>query len=397
MKKNKFWNFVYQAFKFGITGAISTLISYGAYELFVWIGIHHLVANPLSFLVGTIFGYFANKLWVFSSKTKKYGNVWKFYAVYIFSFGYSQLMLWVLSDYAHLSVHIIPLLNLCFTIPFNFFMCKFWVFNMKRISLTPNHTFAVCAYKEGPYLEQCIQSLVNQTKQSKIIIETSTPNDYIYNIAKKYDIPVFVNEGESGLQNDWNYALSVCDTDFVTICHHDDYYKPEFYEQISAVIYSAIAKNTQMIHTAYVDVDGDGNESVLSNNKWKRRFLWVANFSPFQTIRPLKRLPLKLGSSICCPTCTYNKKKLESPIFHSELKDACDWDTYYEMTKKRGRMVYISKPLVAKRYHSGAQSNADLESGVRAKDDEIMFNKMWPKWIAKKLLKKYSKAYDMYK
>ena len=108
-------------------------------------------------------------------------------------------------------------------------------------------------------------------------------------------------------------------------------------------------------------------------------------------------MPLKLGSSICCPSCTYNKKLIGEPIFHSELKDACDWDTYYGLAKKKGRMVYISKPLMAKRYHTDAQSNIDLKNGTRAHDDAIMFNKMWPKWIAKILLKKYSKAYEMYR
>ena len=39
------------------------------------------------------------------------------------------------------------------------------------------HTFAVCAYKESPYLEECIQSVQNQTVQSKVIMTTSTPNE----------------------------------------------------------------------------------------------------------------------------------------------------------------------------------------------------------------------------
>ena len=37
------------------------------------------------------------------------------------------------------------------------------------------HVFAVCAYKDSPYLEQCIRSLKAQTVPSHIIICTSTP------------------------------------------------------------------------------------------------------------------------------------------------------------------------------------------------------------------------------
>ena len=39
-----------------------------------------------------------------------------------------------------------------------------------------NHTFVVCAYKESPYLGECIESLLQQTKKSRILISTSTPN-----------------------------------------------------------------------------------------------------------------------------------------------------------------------------------------------------------------------------
>ena len=58
-----------------------------------------------------------------------------------------------------------------------------------------NHTFVICAYKESPYLEECIQSLMNQRIKSNVIITTSTPNVYIERLAEKYQIPVKINNG----------------------------------------------------------------------------------------------------------------------------------------------------------------------------------------------------------
>ena len=55
------------------------------------------------------------------------------------------------------------------------------------------HTFVVCAYKESPYLEECIRSLENQTVPSHIILVTSTPNSYIEGTAKKHGVELFVN------------------------------------------------------------------------------------------------------------------------------------------------------------------------------------------------------------
>lgn len=47
-----------------------------------------------------------------------------------------------------------------------------------------NHTFAICAYKESEYLEDCIKSLKGQTVKTNIIMATSTPNDYVKNLAE---------------------------------------------------------------------------------------------------------------------------------------------------------------------------------------------------------------------
>ena len=42
-----------------------------------------------------------------------------------------------------------------------------------------NHTFAVCAYGESPYLTECLDSLLAQTVKSRILIATATPNEFI--------------------------------------------------------------------------------------------------------------------------------------------------------------------------------------------------------------------------
>ena len=60
-----------------------------------------------------------------------------------------------------------------------------------------DHIFAVCAYKECEYLEECIVSLEKQDVIGKIIICTATPNDYISDIADRHNLPVFVNTGDS--------------------------------------------------------------------------------------------------------------------------------------------------------------------------------------------------------
>ena len=79
------------------------------------------------------------------------------------------------------------------------------------------HTYVICAYKESPFLEECIRSLKAQTVQSEIIMATSTPNDYIRSLADEYEIPLFVNSGPGGITQDWNFGYAQTNTPYVTI------------------------------------------------------------------------------------------------------------------------------------------------------------------------------------
>ena len=90
------------------------------------------------------------------------------------------------------------------------------------------HTFVVCAYKESPYLENCLKSLKNQTVKSSIIMTTSTPNVFIKSLAEKYEVPLWIREGKSDIRDDWNFAYNKANSKYVTIAHQDDVYHEDY-------------------------------------------------------------------------------------------------------------------------------------------------------------------------
>ena len=98
-----------------------------------------------------------------------------------------------------------------------------------------NHTFIVCAYGESPYLEECVKSLVVQNVNSRILIATSTPNSLIKAISSKYDLPLLVRDGKSGIADDWNFAISCAETDLATVAHQDDMYECDYSRRLLAV------------------------------------------------------------------------------------------------------------------------------------------------------------------
>lgn len=95
-----------------------------------------------------------------------------------------------------------------------------------------SHTFAICAYKDSPYLDVCIHSLKKQSVKSKIILCTSTPSPFLEAMAKIHDIPLYVRNGKSDIQDDWNFAYEKADTRLVTIAHQDDCYHRDYAAEV---------------------------------------------------------------------------------------------------------------------------------------------------------------------
>ena len=95
-----------------------------------------------------------------------------------------------------------------------------------------DHTFAVCAYKESPYLRECIESLKRQTITTNIIMTTSTDNPLIRELAEEFQIPLYVNRGPSGIAYDWNFAYHHSKTRLVTLAHQDDTYHSRYVESM---------------------------------------------------------------------------------------------------------------------------------------------------------------------
>ena len=174
-----------------------------------------------------------------------------------------------------------------------------------------NHTFAVCAYGESPYLEECILSLKEQTLSTNILLATSTPNELIQSLCEKYNVPMHVNPGPGGIAGDWNFAVSVCTTPLVTISHQDDLYKPNYAEYMLERVNSS--SHPLIYFTNYGELR-DGEE-VLENRllKVKRRLLYSLSKPENAGKAWAKRRALELGCAICCPSTTLVLPNLDVP------------------------------------------------------------------------------------
>ncbi len=251
------------------------------------------------------------------------------------------------------------------------------------------HTFAIMAYKDSEFLEQCIKSLLCQTVKSEIVITTSTPSDYIMDIANQYEISVIVNENPPGIASDWQFAVDSCKTPYFTLAHQDDLY----YETYTQMLLPHM-ENSLIAFCNYEEAIGQKTRSKTKMLKIKRILLWPFSFKKSLKSRFFKKLILRFGSPVCCPSVMYNSKLTNGPVFNAALKNNLDWDAWIRFSKMNGAFFYSKKILMAHRIHEQSETTKQISDGGRSKEDLQMFCSMWPEFIAKKLAKFYSKSYD---
>ncbi len=237
------------------------------------------------------------------------------------------------------------------------------------------HTFAISAYKESPFLRECIQSLIPQREYSEIILCTSTPNDYIRGLAKEFDLPLYIREGASDIQDDWNFACSKVQTQWVTITHQDDIYCPGYAKELT----ESIQKRPEAV-LAFTDYKPlkNGRETVDLNCIVKRIIRVPMKSKRMAASIRWKRRILSFGNSINCPSCAYNLSLIQGNVFTSPLKFALDWDTFVKLADTEHPFIYIDKVLVLYRIHNEATSKDYTESEKRKLDEYYMFRQFWP-------------------
>ena len=243
-----------------------------------------------------------------------------------------------------------------------------------------DHTYVICAYRESAYLEECICSLIKQRVKSNIVMVTSTPNKFIDELSRRYEIPVYVNYGEAGISGDWNFGLSKVDTAIATIAHQDDTYEPWYTEKV--LEYINRAKHPLIFFSDYGEIRNEKKETQNRLLNVKRIMLlplrprWTSN-NIF-----IRRRVLSLGSPISCPTVSYFLANLPKKIFEADYKSDLDWQAWEKISRLKGDFLYCKEICMYHRIHEESTTTEVLQDNERYWEDLEMVMKFWPKPIA---------------
>ncbi|MCD4550323.1 MULTISPECIES: glycosyltransferase [unclassified Schaalia] len=258
--------------------------------------------------------------------------------------------------------------------------------------LPADHTFAVCAYGESPFLGECIQSLRAQTVGTNIVVVTSTPSQYIESVCAQFACPVVVNEGEAGIAGDWNFAVRTAGTPLVTIAHQDDVYRPHYAEEALRMLNQA--EQPLLYFTDYGELR-EGHE-VLDNRLLRvKRFLLRGLKNPAHAARKgVRRRALSLGCSICCPSVTLVTSVFEQPLFRSDFRSNLDWQAWEYLSRLDGSFVYNPQVLMLHRIHEDSETSKLIQDQSRRAEDLAMLKKFWPEPLARIINVAYAKGQD---
>lgn len=256
-------------------------------------------------------------------------------------------------------------------------------------------TIVICAYKECPSLEDCIRHIKEQTVQTKLKIATSTPNEYINNLAERYDIEVCVNP-VGGHVKDYNFAMHQITTKLGMLAHQDDLLDSAFVEKNLKQINKA--QNPILAFSNYLEMHNDVIDTRPSMMIRIKRFLtWPVRIPGFRGTVFAKRLLQCIGNPITHPTVVCVMEQMPEVCFDEHFRASMDWDLWERLSKKRGEFVYVKDVLL---YHRMNKENATAKllenTNLRYQEEFEIMNRFWPRWITKLIMTFYSKSSKFY-
>ena len=256
----------------------------------------------------------------------------------------------------------------------------------------PLHTFVVLAYGRSPFLESCLESLRGQSVASVVTVSTSTPFAGLEDVCARFGADLRVHGPNRGIGHDWNMGLRAAETAWVTLAHQDDVYAPGY----AAFVHEVAARHPDdlLAFCAYDELVGDRTRAPVPMLRVKRGLIEAAYLGRERiTGRRAKRRLLRFGNPVACPTVALHRARLADFGFRADMKTNMDWMAWLDLADREGGFSFERAPLVSHRIHAESETSATIGSGSRSDEDLQVFERLWPRPLARGLSKLYALSY----
>lgn len=127
------------------------------------------------------------------------------------------------------------------------------------INVKSKLSIGVPAYNQGEYLEQTIQSLLNQTVHPvEIVVSNNFSTDSTSKVLEKYSerVRVVTPPSHLSMMKHWNFVVSQLKGEWVSLISSDDVAKPDFVETLLQGIQKS--RNAILIRGGWENIDQNG-------------------------------------------------------------------------------------------------------------------------------------------
>lgn len=257
------------------------------------------------------------------------------------------------------------------------------------------HGFVVPAYGASPYLQACLESLLAQSKASKVDVFTSTPTPQTQALCAELDVPLHVHAPNVGIGRDWNVALAGAGTALVTIAHQDDIYYPDYAASVLAAV--AADPGAALVFTDADEIEQDGRLRETARNNAVKRLLAGTAYLGRKSVHDglSRRMLLGLGNAINCPTVTINRRLAPDFGFREDLKTNMDWLAWVQLSGIGG-IARVPRRMMAHRVHADSETARCISGGAREREDRMVLESLWPRPLAALIMRLYRKSYQGY-
>ena len=238
------------------------------------------------------------------------------------------------------------------------------------------HTFVILAFGESEYLEACIQSVMRQTVPGKMLIATSTPNNFIADLAAKYGIELKINNRSGTIGKDWNFGYSCAHTKYLTLVHQDDIYLSEFAEKCIRAAEHDQSRRPLIVFNKSLVYHGEREVNISYKNILRWLFIFPFNFKRCISSPWWKRFILLFSNSISCPGVFYVKENLGNFRFDEQAKYILDWKAWYEMSRGTGSFIYVPDVLHIHREHEDSATSS-TNSEILYQEELRLLSDIW--------------------
>ena len=224
---------------------------------------------------------------------------------------------------------------------------------MEENNKAPLISIITVVYNGEKYLEQTIQSVINQTyKNIEYIVIDGGSTDGTLDIIKKYEehISYWVSESDKGLYDAMNKGIGVAKGELIGMINSDDWYELEAVEIMAEAYKNNPTKS--IFHADRYDIDDDGNKTVKKFHPSAFKFKYY-------------------GMTYNHPSMFITKKEYQIHKYNTELRSLSDNQFVLEaFLRDNTTLYYINKALVNYRLDgisAGLPINEKLKEGFIAR------------------------------